>query len=120
MSNSTGDGDISQRDTLIHAGVDRAEVLICTIPSSLLKGASNLKLLRQLRELNPNAQILMHADMLPELQELYAAGASYVSLPRLGQAEELLRAIHAAQQDGLGALRAAQSQQLNDRHEVLR
>jgi len=30
-------GDISQRDTLLHAGVDKAEILVCTLPNSLLK-----------------------------------------------------------------------------------
>jgi len=41
-------GDISQRDMLLHAGVVNAEIIICTLPDILLKGASNFKLLRQL------------------------------------------------------------------------
>src|ERR1017187_3930471 len=39
-------GDISQRDVLLHAGVINAQIIICTLPDILLKGASNLKLLR--------------------------------------------------------------------------
>ncbi len=37
-------GDISQRDTLLHAGVEQAEVLICTVPDSVLKGITNERL----------------------------------------------------------------------------
>ena len=58
-------GDISQRDTLAHAGIGSAEVLVCTLPDSLLKGTTNVKLVRQLRELNPQAKILAPAGLTP-------------------------------------------------------
>jgi Kef-type K+ transport system membrane component KefB len=48
-------GDISQRNVLEHAGVPHAEILVCTLPDLVLKGLSNHKLLRMLRELNPRA-----------------------------------------------------------------
>ena len=51
-------GDITQRDTLLHAGVTECEIIICTLPNTVLKGADNLKMLRQLRELNPDAKRL--------------------------------------------------------------
>jgi hypothetical protein len=38
-------GDITQRDTLLHAGIADAEVIVCSLPNSILRGASNLKLL---------------------------------------------------------------------------
>ena len=43
-------GDITQRDTLLHAGVSHAEIIICSLPNMVLKGADKLKLLRQLRD----------------------------------------------------------------------
>jgi len=64
-------GDISQRDMLLHAGVVNAEIIICTLPDILLKGASNFKLLRQLRELNPTAKIIVHAELLTAIPALY-------------------------------------------------
>ncbi len=73
-------GDISQPETLLHAGVGKAEVLVCTIPDSLLKGTTNAKLVRHLRELNPTAKIIAVADILGDVAELYAAGADYVSV----------------------------------------
>jgi hypothetical protein len=45
----------------------------------VLKGANNLKILRQLRELNPKAQIIVHAELLTDIPALYAAGADYVT-----------------------------------------
>ena len=49
-------GDISQRETLLHAGVEHAEVFICTVPDSILKGTTNERLVRMLRSLNPKAR----------------------------------------------------------------
>ena len=92
-------GDITQRDMLHHAGVAHAEIIICSLPNMVLNGADNLKMLRQLRELNPHAQIIVHAELLSDIPALYAAGASYVTAPRLLEAADLLHAIEAAEQE---------------------
>lgn len=112
-------GDISQRDTLVHAGIPEARILICSLPDSVLKGVSNRKLLQQLRDLNPTAQIIVHAELLSEIPALYAAGASYVSAPRLLEAAELLRAIECAEAGLLHEKRAEQIGRLGDREEVI-
>ncbi len=92
-------GDITARDVLHHAGVAHAEVIICSLPNTVLKGADNLKMLRQLRELNPTAKIIVHAELLSDMPELYAAGASYVTAPRLLEAADLLQVIEAAEKE---------------------
>lgn len=112
-------GDISQRDVLHHAGVCHAEIILCSLPNSILKGASNLKILRQVRELNPTAQIVVHAEKLSDIPDLYAAGANYVTAPRLLEAAELLQVLDAAQHSLLDEKRKAQSEKLADRHEVI-
>ena len=112
-------GDISRRETLEHAGVPGAKILVCTLPNSILKGATNLKLLRQLRELNPTARILMHAESAEEAREFYAAGASYVCLARLLEATEIRAAIEAASDNLLDEKRAAMIGQLDERNEVV-
>jgi hypothetical protein len=76
-------GDITQRDVLLHAGLAESEIIICSLPNTVLRGANSLKILRQLRELNPTAQIIVHAELLSDVPALYEAGASYVSTPRL-------------------------------------
>jgi hypothetical protein len=112
-------GDISQRDTLLHAGVAHAEVIVCSLPDTVLKGLSNRKLLAMLRELNPNAQIIVHAEKLADVAQLYAAGAAFVTVPRLLEARELLLALDAATAGSLAEKRAAQTESLTGRNEVV-
>ena len=112
-------GDITQRDVLHHAGVSHAEIIICSLPNMVLKGASNLRLLRQLRELNPTARIVVHAESLSDIPQLYAAGASYVTAPRLLEASDLLRALDAAEKNLLDEKRREQAEQLEGRSEVI-
>ena len=112
-------GDISQRDTLVHTGVGTAEVLVCTVPDSLLKGTTNEKLVRQLRELNPTARIIAPADLLADVPRLRAAGADYVSVPRLEEATDLLEAVRAAEEGLLEEKQVKLELLLQQRREVL-
>ncbi|MFO1487684.1 MAG: cation:proton antiporter [Verrucomicrobiota bacterium] len=112
-------GDISQRDMLLHAGVVNAEIIICTLPDIILKGASNFKLLRQLRELNPTAKIVVHAEQLTTVPALYKAGADYVSAPRLLEAADLVKVIEAADKNLLDEKRKEQDDLLDERKEVI-
>jgi Kef-type K+ transport system membrane component KefB len=112
-------GDVSHRDTLVHAGVDKAEVLISTVPDSLLKGTTNAKLVRLLRELNPTAKIIATVDILAQARELLDAGADYVNVPRLRQAGDLVEAVRAARDGVLDEKRAVLREMLLDRREVL-
>jgi Kef-type K+ transport system membrane component KefB len=112
-------GDISQRNVLEHAGVPHAEILVCTLPDIVLKGLSNHKLLRMLRELNPRAQIIVHAEKLTDIPALYADGADYVSAPRLLEADDLLNVIDAAGKKQLDARREEQATHLQARNEVI-
>ena len=112
-------GDITQRDTLHHAGVPHAELIICSLPNMVLKGADNLKMLRQLRELNQHAQIVVHAELLSDIPILYATGANYVTAPRLVEAADLLQAIEAAEKNLLDQKRKEQEGKLKGRNEVI-
>ena len=112
-------GDISQRDMLLHSGVAHAQIILCTLPDMLLKGANNFKLLRQLRELNATAQIVVHAEKLATLPELYAAGADYVTAPRLLEAADLVKVIDAADKNLLAEKRQEQLELLGERREVI-
>jgi Kef-type K+ transport system membrane component KefB len=63
-------GDISQSEVLLHAGIDRADLLICSLPNTLLKGSNNLRLLKELRRLAPKARIVVHAERLDDAARL--------------------------------------------------
>jgi len=112
-------GDISHRETLVHAGIDKAEVIVCCLSNTVLKGTSNLRLLREIREINPHAKIIMHADLLADVPRLYRAGANYVSVPRLIEAQELCAVVQAARQDLLDEKRLELDRRLADRREVI-
>ncbi|HEY9520102.1 MAG TPA: cation:proton antiporter [Methyloceanibacter sp.] len=112
-------GDISNPDTLMHSGVAQAQIIISTVPDYLLKGTSNAKLVRKVRSQNPTAKIIAVADVLQDVQELYAAGADYVLSTRLVEAQELLTVIHAAEKGLLADMRAALDARTDKREEVL-
>ena len=82
-------GDISHADVLQHANVAASKLLICTLPDSILKGTSNVRLLQQLSTLAPDAKIIMTAEFYYTARQLYEGGAEFVFLPRLMSAREL-------------------------------
>ncbi|MBI5260578.1 MAG: cation:proton antiporter [Bradyrhizobium sp.] len=112
-------GDISNVDTLLHAGVGKAEIVILSVPDALLKGATNEKLVRHIRALNSSARIVATADLLSDVPELYAAGADYVTVTRLSDAHELFAVIEAADAGLLEDKRAELDAVLSERREVL-
>ena len=112
-------GDISNVDTLVHAGVGKSELIILSIPDSLLKGADNEKLVRHVRSLNPTAKIVATAEILANVDDLYEAGADYVTVTRLSDAHELYKVIEAAQAGLLEDKRAETDALLSERREVL-
>ena len=112
-------GDISHADTLGHAGIADAEIVVSSVPDSLLKGTSNEKLVRHVRAVNPTAKIIATADVLSQTQTLYAAGADYVTIARLAEASELIEVVTAAEAGLLDDMRARLESQLRDRQEIL-
>jgi Kef-type K+ transport system membrane component KefB len=112
-------GDISNVDTLVHAGIGKAEIIILSVPDSLLVGANNEKLVRHVRSLNMTAKLVATADMLANVGDLYAAGADYVTVTRLSDAHELYTVIEATDAGLLEDKRADVDALLAERREVL-
>jgi Kef-type K+ transport system membrane component KefB len=112
-------GDIAHADTLAHAGITDAEIVISSVPDSLLKGTSNERLVRLIRASNPRAKIVATADVLSETQTLYAAGADYVTIARLDQANELVEVVTAAEAGLIDDMRSRLEARLRDRREIL-
>jgi Kef-type K+ transport system membrane component KefB len=90
-------GDISQRDTLEHAGLSDARLILCTLPNTVLRGITNVRLVSMVRSLNRDACVVAHAELLRDVSRLKKAGATYVSVSRLLEAEDLLHVIDAAE-----------------------
>lgn len=112
-------GDVSHADTLHHAHVPNATVLLCTIPDTFLKGTSNARLLRQLRSMAPQAKIFVTAEVLDEARDLYRQGAAFVFVPRLMSVARLREAVLAALEGTIEQQRFTAHAELETRKEVL-
>src|SRR4029434_7106957 len=112
-------GDVSQRDTLEQAGIVRATMVFCTLPNTLLRGTTNLRLVQLVRSVNPGACIVAHAELLSDVPRLKAAGATYIHAPRLHDAEEFLELIEAADKQLLHDKLAELERRLGQRTEVI-
>ena len=98
-------GDLSNADMLRHAGIDRARVIVSTVPDDLLHGTDNRRLVESVRRLNPRAIIIANAVNLADCEAIYAAGADYVYMGRLEAARGLHAAIGEALNGTLGSFR---------------
>jgi Kef-type K+ transport system membrane component KefB len=99
-------GDLANTETLHHTGVDKAKVVVCTIPDDLLVGTSNRRLVAAVRHMNPGAIIIANAIETREPQHLYEAGADYVFLPRVEIAQAVSHAIMKALRGEIASHRA--------------
>ncbi len=70
-------GDVSSVEVLRHAGVENAAVIVSTVSDTLLKGTSNVHLVKHVRALAPKAVIVAHADRVSDMAALRAAGADH-------------------------------------------
>lgn len=116
-------GDLSNAETLRHAGVASAKIVVATVPDDLLRGIDNRRLVESVRRLNPDAIIIANAIAFEDVPAIYAAGASYVFLSRLESARGLEEAIGEALNGTLDGYRAAREEadgKAADRHEALR
>lgn len=112
-------GDISHLDTLEHAGVAHAKILICSITDDFLRGTDNRKLLHHLRRLNPGARIVVTSDSIEEAKELYREGADYVIVPRVLIARHVMNVIAEIGAEMLPERRANEVEHLPNRTEVV-
>ena len=86
-------GDLANPETLHHLGLNRCQVIVCTIPDDLLRGIDNRSLVHVVREMAPQAAIISNAIAIDQIQKVYEAGADYVYLNRFEAAWTLQRAI---------------------------
>jgi Kef-type K+ transport system membrane component KefB len=94
-------GSAGARETLVHAGIEHAKLVISTIPDELLRGTSNETIAKTVRALAPKAALFACASRASDVDTLYAAGASYVYMPSSETANGVFSAGLAALSDQL-------------------
>ena len=115
-------GDLSNSETLLHAGIDKARVIACTIPDDVLKGTTNRQIVIAARRVNPQAVIIANAIELQESKRLYEAGADYVFLQRIETARTVEQVIEKALAGEIRAYRSeieSREGEWHNRNEVL-
>jgi len=112
-------GDIAHIDTLHHAGIEQAELVVSTITDDILRGTTNLRLMRNIRRLSPKAKVIVTADHIKQATELYAEGADFVYVPRLYSASDLAAILKEALRSGFPSTPMDAMALLQTRHEVL-
>ena len=105
-------GDLSNAETLRHAGLARAAVIVSGISDWFLKGTDNLRLLREVRALAPAARVVVTADTLDRARQLYGEGADYVLIPPALAAEHLYALLRDVSVEALEGARARQAAEL--------
>jgi Kef-type K+ transport system membrane component KefB len=112
-------GDIAHMDTLHHVRLDSARVIVSSLTDQVLRGTTNLRLLKQSRRLAPGALFIAASETLPGALALYDEGADFVYLPRMHSSEQIAEVIRAAFSGTLPARRAAEIERLRARREVM-
>ncbi len=83
-------GDVSHLSTLEHAGIGSAKVVVSTIPDAILKGTSNVRIIRTVKNTWPQAKVIATAESSGSATKMYSAGADYVLLPNILTAKRLI------------------------------
>jgi voltage-gated potassium channel Kch len=105
-------GDVGNPETLRHAGIGQARVVVSSISDWFLQGTSNSRLLRQVRGLAPEARTVVTGDTLAAAERLYAEGADYVLIPPVLAAEHLYGLLLDPTAAALAAARRRQADEL--------
>jgi Kef-type K+ transport system membrane component KefB/CheY-like chemotaxis protein len=112
-------GDISNMQTLHHAGIEEAKVVVSTITDDILVGIDNLKLISQIRNHCPQARIVVTANSPSQALELYEAGADYVLRPNFLTASHLLEILERLLREEVTDLAQEEINKLSQERQVL-
>jgi voltage-gated potassium channel Kch len=112
-------GDIAHSDTLRHAGVVHAELVVSSITDDVLRGTSNLRLMQSVHMTAPNARVVLTTEHIPQALHFYEEGADFVFIPRLYSAAACARILRKGLAGGFAEIRSQAIDHLSQRQEVL-
>ncbi len=82
-------GDLANTGTLMEAGLEKARLVVSSIPDTILKGTTNMSLLNYIKRINPSARVIVTADRVNSAEKLWTAGADFVILPEVEISDRL-------------------------------
>lgn len=112
-------GDISHLETLRHAGIEGAKIVISSVPDTLLKGTDNLRIIKKIQKVCPYAKIIVTAESPSRALKMYSEGADYVLLPRLVMADHLIPILQKMLTEESVSLKAGEIEKLKFREEII-
>jgi Kef-type K+ transport system membrane component KefB len=112
-------GDIAHSDTLRHAGVEHATLVVSSITDDVLRGTSNLRLMKTVHNHAPNAHVVLTTEHIPQALHFYEEGADFVFVPRLYSAAACARILRKGLAGGFDEIRSQAIEHLSHRQEVL-
>jgi len=83
-------GDLGNTGILNEVGIDKARLVISTIPDTILKGTDNMSLLSYIKRVNPSSKVIVTAERVMAAENLWNAGADFVILPQVEMSEKLV------------------------------
>jgi Kef-type K+ transport system membrane component KefB len=82
-------GDLANTGTLNEAGLEKAKLVISSIPDTILKGTNNASILAYVKRINPSAKVIVTAERIHSAEKLWDAGADFVILPQVEMSSRL-------------------------------
>jgi Kef-type K+ transport system membrane component KefB len=76
-------GDLANTGTLTEAGLEKAKLVISSIPDTILKGTTNTSILAYVKRVNPTAKVIVTAERIRSAEKLWDSGADFVILPQV-------------------------------------
>ncbi len=93
-------GDLAHPETLVHLGLERASVIVSSIPDTFLKGTTNRRLFMHAQTIAPQAHFVVTAEGASQEEDLHALGAQDVVIPANVTANRLLELLRPHAQRG--------------------
>jgi len=112
-------GDVASMDTLKHAHLDAAKIVICSVEDSLLRGTSNHKILHMMRNMAPHIEVMVASNSIKHALDLYQQGADFVLVNRIHSSKDIAELINNSLDKGLKPFRETEIKSLSARNEVL-
>jgi len=112
-------GDIASVDTLNHAHISNAKVIVSSIPDAILRGTTNEKILRFIKRVSPDAKVIVTANTLQLALNLYEEGADFVFIPRIHSSRFAAEVVMASLNKPLDGYRTDEVNKLSCRCEIL-